>query len=82
MLDYCAGIGHSTGKKLLTLGITTLSELLEAPFAMLKDEFGYQIASTMQKLCQGHDESMVIQSGPPQVLISFLNLTNMFGFNF
>ncbi|XP_022107648.1 DNA polymerase iota-like isoform X2 [Acanthaster planci] len=60
------GIGHSTGKKLSSMGITTLTQLIEAPFSMLKEEFGYQTASTMQKLCQGHDEAPVLQSGPPQ----------------
>ena len=54
------------------MGITTLTELVEAPFTLLKDEFGYQTASTMQRLCQGHDESPVVQSGPPQVPIHSL----------
>ncbi|XP_033634517.1 DNA polymerase iota-like [Asterias rubens] len=60
------GIGYSSGKKLALLGITTLTELIEAPFSLLKDEFGYQTASIMLKLCQGIDESPVVQSGPPQ----------------
>ncbi|XP_038073485.1 DNA polymerase iota-like isoform X2 [Patiria miniata] len=60
------GIGHSTGKKLSSMGITTLDQLIEAPLSVLKEEFGYQTACTMQKLCQGHDESPVVQSGPPQ----------------
>ena len=44
-----------------------MTELIEAPFSLLKDEFGYQTASIMLKLCQGIDESPVVQSGPPQV---------------
>ena len=63
-----AGIGHSTGKKLASMGISTVQDLQEASKTVLESEFGHQQAQRMQQLSHGIDDAPVVATGLPQVL--------------
>ncbi len=65
------GIGHSTSKRLASMGIATIQDLLDASQTVLESEFGKQQACTMQQLAQGIDNSVVTATGAPQVLLHY-----------
>ncbi|XP_072051197.1 DNA polymerase iota-like [Amphiura filiformis] len=60
------GIGHSTGKRLASMGISTIQDLHDASKTVLESEFGHQQACTMQQLSHGIDKSPVTATGAPQ----------------
>ncbi|XP_077989165.1 DNA polymerase iota-like [Glandiceps talaboti] len=60
------GIGHTTGKKLVAMGIHTVQELKSCSIEMLQSEFGYNSAVTMYQLVHGVDDSPVKMTAPPQ----------------
>lgn len=57
------GIGHSTAKKLQTINISSVNDLLSCPIHVLEKEFGHSLADLMIKLCHGIDDSKVTPSG-------------------
>ncbi|XP_060617255.2 DNA polymerase iota [Anolis sagrei] len=62
------GIGYKTTKRLMTLGISTVSDLQLCSAAILERELGGLAAQHIQKLSRGEDDSLVTPSGPPQSL--------------
>ena len=59
---FYVGIGHSTAKKLQTINISSVTDLLSCPSQVLEKEFGHSLADLMIKLCNGIDESKVTPS--------------------
>ena len=49
-------------KKLLTINISSVTDLLSCPSQVLEKEFGHSLADLMIKLCNGIDESKVTPS--------------------
>ncbi|XP_013417693.1 DNA polymerase iota-like [Lingula anatina] len=60
------GIGHSTAKRLASLGIQTISQLQEVDQSVLTGEFGNSMAQTMKLLSCGNDQSPVVTTGQAQ----------------
>lgn len=58
-----AGIGHSMAKKLRTMNVLSVTDLLSCPSQILEKEFGNLQALLMTKLCRGIDDSKVTPSG-------------------
>lgn len=57
------GIGHSTAKKLRTINILSVTDLLTCSQQVLEKEFGISLAVQMIRLCHGVDDSQVVPSG-------------------
>lgn len=57
------GIGHSMAKKLRTINILSITDLLTCSQQVLTKEFGNSLAEQMVRLCHGIDDSKVIPSG-------------------
>jgi len=57
------GIGHSMAKKLRTINVVSVTDLLSCPIQVLEREFGNLQASLMTNLCHGIDDSKVTPSG-------------------
>ncbi|XP_078376601.1 DNA polymerase iota-like [Oculina patagonica] len=57
------GIGHSMAKKLQTINISSVPDLLACSRQVLEKEFGNSVAEMMIKLCHGIDDSNVTPSG-------------------
>jgi len=57
------GIGHSMAKKLRTINILSVTDLLTCSQQILEKEFGNSLAVQMVRLCHGVDDSKVVPSG-------------------
>lgn len=60
---HLTGIGHSMAKKLRTINILSVTDLLICSQQVLAKEFGNSLAEQMVRLCHGIDDSKVIPSG-------------------
>ena len=58
-----SGIGHAMAKKLRTINVLSVEDLLSCPNQVLEQKFGKPQAMLMTKLCHGIDDSNVIPSG-------------------
>lgn len=58
-----SGIGHAMAKKLRTINVLSVKDLLSCPNQVLEQEFGKAQAMLMTKLCHGIDNSKVTPSG-------------------
>lgn len=60
---FITGIGHSMAKKLQTINISSVADLLACSCQVLEKEFGNSVAELMINLCHGIDDSKVTPSG-------------------
>ncbi|XP_070543348.1 DNA polymerase iota-like isoform X2 [Ptychodera flava] len=60
------GIGHTTAKRLVAMGMNSVHDLRVFPLEVLQNEFGTNLAVTMYQLANGIDDSPVKPSGAPQ----------------
>ena len=56
-------------KKLAEIGVETIQELRDLPVTILENTAGASNAQLMRDLCFGIDPSLVLPTGPPQVLL-------------